>query len=191
MVSNSNLAPSYRTVQLKNGKDVLIRKIERRDVNQIWENFNQVVAEEIYLPVYTPVIDEWEKKAWYKEITRGGNFCVVAEDKSQPSGEEIIGQCTIENLHWEAAEHVGQLGIIVKKGFRDQGIGYHLIEFCKILAQSQGKKKLILSTFNTNQMGFALYQKCGFKEIGRYTKQYYVHNTYVDEILMELLLEEY
>ena len=41
---------------------------------------------------------------------------------------DILGQCEISNLEWEAATHVGSLGVIVRKGFRDLGIGRKLID---------------------------------------------------------------
>src|SRR6056297_509501 len=103
MVSESNGNFSTWNVFAKDGTPMTIRHIRRRDISQIWENFNQVVSENRYLPVYTPVIDEWEKKTWYEEITRGKNFCVVAEHQGLKKTQNIIGQCTIEDLQWEAA----------------------------------------------------------------------------------------
>ncbi len=175
-------------VKIKNGQKVILRKINKRDVKQIWENFNQVVAENKYLPVYTPVIDEWEKKAWYQEMTNGNNVCIVAESIEAKRSENVIGQCTLEELHWEAADHVLQLGIIVRKGYRDLGLGHQLIEYAKEVALEKDKKKIILTTLANNEMAIELYKKCGFRECGKYTKQYYVDDRYIDEIMMECFL---
>jgi RimJ/RimL family protein N-acetyltransferase len=180
-----------KQVQLKNGKKVTLRLIKEEDVEGIWTNFNEVVEEKIYLPVYTPVSSSWEKSQWFSDLSLKNNHCIVAIDKTQKSPKDVVGQCTLENLEWEAAEHVYQLGIIVQGGFRNSGLGYEIINFAIEIAKRAGKKKIILSTFSTNKLGLTLYQKCGFKIVGTYSKQYFVNDTYVDEVIMEKFLVDF
>ena len=175
-----------KKIILKNGTEIYLRLIEKEDLEGIWNNFNEVVEEKIYLPVYTPVLNQWEKNSWYKDLISVNNFCIVAVNPKLSSPRKIVGQLTIEHLQWEAANHVGLLGIIVQKKYRNLGLGYHIIELGKEIARERGKKKLILSTFATNEQGLNLYKKCGFEIIGNHEKQYLVNeNNYVDEILME------
>ena len=181
-------AMENQNTTLKDGRQIIIRKIQRRDVHGIWENFNEVVEEKIYLPVYTPLINDMDKMYWYDNLTDAENIGVIAEDFNQSFRRRVVAQCTIEDLEWEAASHVGLLGIIVQKGYRNQGLGLQIIEYAKNIARNQNKKKIILSTFVTNQMGLALYKRCGFKEVGRYSKQYKINDEYVDEVLMECWL---
>jgi RimJ/RimL family protein N-acetyltransferase len=176
-------------VVLKSGKKVILRLIEEGDVEGIWANFNEVVEERIYLPTFSPVLTEWERNSWYRDLDLNDNFCIVAIDPDQPYPAAVVGQCTIENLEWEAAEHVGLLGIIIQKGFRNQGLGQAVIEYAKQEAKKRGKEKIILTTFATNAMGLQLYKRCGFREAGRYTKQYKIDNKYIDEVLMECWLD--
>ena len=77
---------------LKNGKEIYLRLIEKDDLEGIWNNFNQVVEEKIYLPVYTPVLNKWEKNSWYKDLISANNFCLVAVDFKQSSPRNIIGK---------------------------------------------------------------------------------------------------
>ena len=177
-----------KKIILKNGKEIYLRLIEKDDLEGIWDNFNEVVEEKIYLPVYTPVLNQWEKKSWYKDLIQVNNFCIVAVDINLSSPRKIVGQLTIEHLQWEAAKHGGLLGIIIQKKYRNLGLGYHLIELGKEISKERGKKKLILTTFAINKQGLNLYKKCGFKIVGTYEKQYLINNNYVDEILMELFL---
>ena len=156
----------------------------------VWDNFNVVVEEGIYLPVYTPVVSEWEKNSWYSDLFETGNFCVIADDVNGHQKNHVAGQVTIENVSWEAAYHVGTLGIIVKKDFRNLGLGFAIIEYAKKVARFRGKLKLNLSTLASNSRGVYLYEKCGFKAIGSYSKQYFIQEQYVDELLMETFLEE-
>ncbi|MHA1612995.1 MAG: GNAT family N-acetyltransferase [Promethearchaeota archaeon] len=174
-----------RDVKISDGRMIQLRLFKKDDLDGIWNNFNEVVAEGIYLPVYTPVLTEWEKLSWYHDILDEDNICIVAIDPRAKNSEKIIGQITIEHIPWEAAKHVGQLGIIVKKGYRNLGIGYFLIQMAKEVALSIGKQKFILSTLANNEMGIGLYRKCGFISVGTYSKQYLLRNSYQDELLME------
>lgn len=174
-----------KQIQLKNNKTVYLRLIEATDVNGIWKNFNDVVDEGIYLPAFTRVTSEWEKTNWYQELQFNNNFCIVAIDQKLEPPQNVVGQCTIEKLEWEAGDHVGILGILIQKEYRNLGLGQALIKMAIEEAQRRGKKKMILSTFATNQMGIALYQRCGFHIVGKYSKQYKMRDGYVDEILME------
>ena len=184
---------------MKSGAKILLRFMQKEDLDGIWRNFNEIVKTQAYLPVYTPVVSDWEKNSWFKELSASPNFCLVAidplhavESKGSKDFEHtlIAGQLTIENLHWEAAPHVGQLGIIIHAEYRNQGLGFHLIEFAKEIAQNRGKKKLILSTFTDNRQGIHLYQKCGFVPIGTYTKQYFLNDRYIDELLLECWIDD-
>lgn len=178
-----------KKLRLKNGRTVVLRFLKQPDVHGIWENFNEVVADKVYLPVYTPVTSEWEKDEWYRDLLAKKNTCLVADDISRPVGRQIVGQLTLENIEWEAAEHVCQLGIIIQKDYRNLGLGFQLISAAKQVAKSKKKKKIMLTTLSTNLQGIFLYEKCGFKQVGRCFQQYLVNNQYVDEIIMETFLE--
>ncbi|TFF95643.1 MAG: N-acetyltransferase, partial [Promethearchaeota archaeon] len=53
------------------------------------------------------------------------------------------------------------------------------------------KEKIILSCFSTNHRAIHLYKKIGFKKIGLRKNQFKINNTYYDEVLMELFIDEY
>ncbi|MFX1260155.1 MAG: GNAT family N-acetyltransferase, partial [Promethearchaeota archaeon] len=104
----------------------------------------------------------------------------------------IIGQCEISNSDWDAAAHVGILGIIVKKKYRDMGIGRELIKIAiKESKKLNNKEKIILSCFSTNERAIYLYKKLGFKIVGTRKNQFYMDSTYYDEILMELWIDDF
>jgi ribosomal protein S18 acetylase RimI-like enzyme len=174
--------------KLKDGRTVILRHFEARDINGIWNNFAAVIDEEIYLPIFTKVDSDSERRSWYHEFLVMGQICLVAEDPLAKKGEHVVGQCTIEHPEWDAAKHVGILGIIVRSDFRDSGVGAFLIEFAKQEARKIGKAKLNLSVFPTNERGIHLYKKLGFVEVGRRPKQFLLNGEYVDELLMDCFL---
>jgi RimJ/RimL family protein N-acetyltransferase len=107
------------------------------------------------------------------------------------SPPNILGQCEISNLEWDAATHVGSLGIIVQKKFRDLGIGFNLIDKAIRESKRLNKEKIILSTFLDNERALYLYKKIGFKTAGIRKKQFYMDSSYYDEVLMELWIDDY
>ncbi len=170
---------------------IKLRHIKKSDLDGIWHNFNEVVEEGLYLPVFFPVRSEYEKVSWYEVLKREREICIVAEDTRKKSPYNIVGQCEISNIEWDAATHVGNLGIIVARNYRDQGIGRKLIEFALEEAKKlNNKKKIILSCFSTNERAINLYKSIGFKEIGIRKNQFFIQNKFYDEVLMEIFLDD-
>ncbi len=176
------------TRKIKDGRTIILRHLEARDVSGIWENFNEVIDEGVYLPIFTKVETDSEQRSWYHEFLVTGQICLVAEDPHAKKGRHVVGQCTIEHPEWDAAKHVGILGIIIRLDFRDLGVGAFLIEYAKQEARKIGKEKLILSVLPTNERGIHLYKKLGFIEVGRRPKQFLLNGKYLDEILMDCFL---
>ncbi|HMF31953.1 MAG TPA: GNAT family N-acetyltransferase [Candidatus Lokiarchaeia archaeon] len=174
--------------ELKDGQTIHLRHFEGRDVDGIWDNFGEVIEEGLTLPIFSKVDSDTERRAWYHEFLIQGQLCLIAEDSLGEKGRHVVGQCTIENSEWDAAKHVGILGIIVRSDFRNKGVGAHLIAFSKEESRKIGKEKLNLSVFANNASGIHLYEKLGFVEVGRRPKQFFMNGAYVDEVLMDCVL---
>ena len=52
-----------KVLKLKTGETIIIRHVNESDIDGIWNNFNIVVNEGIYLPVFFPVRSEFEKQS--------------------------------------------------------------------------------------------------------------------------------
>ena len=179
-------------LKLKTGEKIIIRNITESDIDGVWNNFNEVVGEGIYLPVLFPVKSRFEKQSWYNNIRKDRETCIVAVHPNLKNPHNILGQCEISSLDWDAATHVGSLGIIVQKKYRDLGIGYHIIDMAiRESKKLNNKEKIILSCFSNNKRALYLYKKLGFKIIGSRVKQFYMDSKYYDEILMELWIDDY
>ncbi len=179
-------------LELKTKEKIIIRHLKKIDVESIWINFNNVVKEGLFIPVFTPVLSEFEKNSWYETVKSDKEVCVVADAQKLSPPYNIIGQCEISNVEWEASKHVGVLGIIINKDYRDLGVGKKLIDLAiresKIL---NNKEKIVLSCFSSNERGIHLYKKLGFEVVGVRKRQFYMDSSYQDEILMELWIEDY
>ncbi|MFX1478347.1 MAG: GNAT family N-acetyltransferase [Promethearchaeota archaeon] len=181
-----------KSIELETGEKIIIRHVTQRDINGVWNNFNDVIEEGIYLPVFFPVRSSLEKESWYRKIKEEKELCIVADNQKSRPPFNIIGQCEISNSPWDAGLHVGILGIIIKSDYRDLGIGTHLIDTA--IRESQklnSKEKIILSCFSTNERALHLYRKLGFETVGVRKKQFYMDSKYYDEVLMELWIDDY
>jgi RimJ/RimL family protein N-acetyltransferase len=179
------------TFELSTGELIILRHIKKSDLNAVWRNFNEVVEEDIY-PVFFPVETQFEKESWYDNLKREQNVCIVADNLDLKEPTNVIGQCEISNIEWDASKHVGSLGIIVQKEFRDMGIGTRLID--NAIRESKklsNKEKIILSCFSNNERAIHLYEKIGFKEVGVREAQFKIEGRYYDELLMELFIDDY
>ena len=176
----------------RNNLKIILRHVKKSDMHGVWKNFNEVLKEGIYLPVFSPVETEWEKTNWYETIKKENEICIVAERADLKPLEDIIGQCELSNLQWEAATHVFSLGILVRKEYRDLGIGRSLIDFAiREAKRLYNKEKIILSCFSSNERGLHLYETMGFKKIGARKDQFHMNSNYYDEVMFEIFLEEY
>jgi len=158
---------------------IIFRHVKKSDIDGVWNNFNNVLEEGIYLPVLSPVRSEWERTSWFENIKNENELCIVAESPNFKTPLDILGQCEISNLEWEAAAHVGSLGVIVRKNFRDLGIGRKLIDLAiRESKRLNHKEKIILSCFSSNERGLHLYESMGFKRIGLRKNQFFLNSTY-------------
>lgn len=178
-------------VALKDGRKVIIKHASHEDVDGVWKNFDDVIDEAIYLPIFEKV-NEYEKESWYEDIKFGRELCIVAKIPRVKSPDNIAGQCEITNSEWEASNHVGVLGIIVKEDYRGIGLGGVLID-CAIRESRKlkEKKKIMLSCFSTNEIALNLYKKFGFQELGIRKNQFFMNDQYYDEVMMELFIDDY
>ncbi len=174
---------------LKNGITATFRYLLKEDLEDIWKIFNQVVAEKKYIPVVDPVTSRYEKENWYYRQQDEDNIVVVAEI-FEDNENHVVGQCMIEHVGWDAAMHVGELGIIIAPPYRNIGIGKTLILEALKAAPEKDFEKVTLSCFNTNRYAFNLYKKLGFRKVGCRKQQFKLNGVYYDEILMEISLED-
>jgi hypothetical protein len=69
--------------------------------------------------------------------------------------------------------HVGGIGVAIKKGFRDLGIGTEMMKALMKQARGIGLKVLKLSAFETNKRAIHVYEKFGFVQTGRVPRKFF------------------
>jgi phosphinothricin acetyltransferase len=87
-----------------------------------------------------------------------------------------------------AYQHVADFSVYVERGWRGRGVGRRMLERLIELARGLDYHKMVLSTFPTNQLGVALYERLGFQRVGIYREMGLLDGRWVDTLIMERLL---
>lgn len=163
-------------------QEVVVREAKPCDARGIIEVMQNVGSEKIFtVAEYFPWTEE-EERAFIKRLDRKKDMIFVAA-----KGKDIVGCLTLFRYYGGRSpkvQHVGEIGISVKKEYRGQKIGSRLLDYAIRWACSHGYEKLCLSVFSTNEKAIHLYKKFGFEEEGVRKRQFIIEGIYVDEIMM-------
>jgi len=171
-----------KTFTAKDGRKVILRTPKWEDLDDFIELFNSLVEEDADIHPGEKVARE-QKVDWLSgrlaELERGQLLWLVAE---------IDGKVTANSeLRRKRARqsHVGEIDIaMVKKDYRDLGIGTEMINALISQAETIGLKMLVLTVFSTNKQAIHVYEKIGFKRTGQIPNSLYKNGKFIDEIIM-------
>ena len=98
--------------------------------------------------------------------------------------EGIVGRLSVARDPHPASEHVADLGLMVAKDHRREGIGRALMAAAEDWAREIGVRKLELHVFPYNEAAIALYETLGYEREGLRYEHYRRGSGYLDAILM-------
>jgi len=147
--------------------DLIIRKMETDDLDQIMEIENECFA----VP--------WSKESFIYEI----DYNKVSEYYIAILGTEIVGYIGI----WYILDEGNITNVAVRKSYRNRGIADEIIR--EVLKEAKSKKieKIFLEVRESNNAAIKLYEKHGFIKID-VRKGYYKDNN-EDAIIMLMQVE--
>ncbi|TCP29056.1 ribosomal protein S18 acetylase RimI-like enzyme [Scopulibacillus darangshiensis] len=173
---------------VKYDTEVNIRKGQLKDAKQILEIQQNVIAEHDYL---ITVLDEFNKTIeqqidWMHSILENDRETIIVAEIS----EKTVGWIVCQSPGRKRLSHIGSLGMMIDKNYRDSGIGKKLInEVINWAVNNPMIEKLSLGVLSTNHRAIALYTRMGFVEEGRKMREIKMdENEYVDDILMYKLV---
>ena len=128
-----------------------------------------------------------EERRYLKAIRRYPHAAVyVAEDDLG----SVVGRLSLARDQHPSSAHVADLGLMVARTHRRQGIGRALMEQAVRWARLAGVRKLELHVFPHNDAAIALYESMGFEREGYRKEHYRRDDGYQDAILMALEVEK-
>ena len=176
-----------KIINLKNGKEALLRNGEFADGDAVFVNFNETHAETDYLLSYPDEnsFDAQQEAEFLKEKTESPNeieiVAVVDGVVAGTAGIEAVGAKY-------KLKHRAELGIAILKEYWGLGIGKALMEACIECAKDAGYTQLELNVVAENERAVSLYKKMGFVEYGRNPRGFNSRVSGYQEVVYMLLV---
>lgn len=171
----------------------MIRELRWEDMDDIIRNYysyyEEVEGENPYMGIvfYHEKPDFPSEIDWfaslYRDVLKGNAKCLVAEEEGH-----VVGICDVHNKRpGSEVGHIGILGIVILKGYRNRGIGRALLE--GMIKACRGTFELLsLDVLTTNAEAYRLYRNVGFVEAGRQPRALKRKGRFYSEINMYLEL---
>ena len=175
-----------RSFFAKDGRKVVLRTPKWEDLDDFLEIINSLVDEgadilrtervskEEEIDFLSKVLSRLEKDEMFYLVAEVDGKVVAVSEISKRGGYE---------------KHVGVIGIAIRNGFRDLGIGTEIMKTLVEQAQKMGLKVLTLSAFATNKPAIHVYEKVEFVQTGTIPKKHFKEGKYIDEIILTKVLE--
>ena len=170
----------------KKGREVTLRTPRWSDLDDMLSMINGLVEEEAMIAFDTKKT-RGEEIEWLannlKRLEKDQHMVVVAEVDGH-----AVGNCAI-NPRVERLKHYGMLGIALKDGYRDAGIGQEMMKEIEKHAPRLGLMFIALEVFSINDRAIHVYGKLGYKRVGAYPDGCKYRGEYVDSVHMVKRLE--
>ncbi len=177
---------TVRRFSAKDGREVVLRTPKWEDLDDLLELINSLVEEKVDI-ARTEKVSREEEIDWLSKmlnrLEKDEMFHLVAEVNGK-----IVAVSEI-NKRSGSEKHVGVIGIAIKSGFRELGVGTEMMKTLVRQAKTMGLKVLALSAFATNKHAIHVYEKVGFVQTGKTPRKHFKEGKYIDEIIMTKLLE--
>ncbi len=175
--------PAHRTPV---DRQLEIREARPDDAEAVVRILNPIIEAGVYTVFDTPFTPDAERD-YIRNLPARGIFLVAV---LQPN-DEVMGFQTMEPFasYTRAFDHVGVLGTYVDLDRRRQGIAGRLFQATFSEAARKGYEKIFTFVRADNGAALQVYLRQGFRIVGRAHRQARLGDRYVDEIIIEKLLE--
>jgi len=174
-----------RRFKAREGREVVLRAPQWKDLDDLLDFINSLVEEEADICRDKKATRE-EEADWLgkflAEIEKSTTIGIVAETEGK-----VVANSEVKRRSGPMS-HVGYLGIAIRAGYRNIGIGTEMMKTLIEESRKMGLKVLILEVFASNKRARHVYEKAGFKETGRIPKGIYKKGEYIDSITMTMTL---
>lgn len=167
--------------------EITIRTVRETDAQSIIELLNPLIHAGTYTIMDQPLTIE-EQRNFIHTFPKRGIFNIALSENDQ----KIQGLQSIEPLapSINALKHVAEISTFVAHTAHRNGIGRRLSHATLQAAKTQGYLKIRATVRADNPQAIAFYRSQGFTIIGTAQKHALIQGTYIDEILMEKLIDE-
>lgn len=170
-----------RSFTARDGRLVRLRAPRWSDLDDMLDFINSLVEERAEIAA-TEKKTRDEEVDWLagllSDLEKGRRIAIAAEVDGRFIG---LVEVTPER---GASSHVGVLGISVRDGYRDVGIGTEMMREAENQARRLGIEILTLDVFASNSRARHLYEKLGYRAVGCIPRFFKRDGAYIDRIIM-------
>ena len=168
-----------------------MRAIRWDDLPALLEMSDKLVEEREVDPDFGILLDK--KQSLESEADYLANKLVSIEKSEQVSvvaeaGGKLVGNSEVTRGKTGDEYHHGKLGIALIREYRDLGIGLEMVKTLISEGRSVGLKTAELEVFANNPKAIHVYEKAGFKQVGRIPKKIFRGERFTDVIVMSIVL---
>jgi RimJ/RimL family protein N-acetyltransferase len=177
-------------VLTKSGRKIIIADLSKKYIDQFQKYMNKIIDEDTYLHS-TQHITKKQILEWLRLQKKGAFIQLIALDNGN-----IVGEGSLNNNFAERFGGRAELGITVKKEYRNEGIGTAILKELLTRAKKIKNKKykiriVFLTVFSNNKNAIRLYKKFGFRKYSYLPKSIYWKGKYVGEIRMFKFIHQF
>lgn len=170
-----------RSFAARDGRLVKLRAPRWSDLDEMLDFINSLIDE-------GAEISATERKTRDEEVDWLATLLSdVEKDKRVAIAAEVdgrfIGLVEVRPERGSSA-HVGTLGIAIREGYRDVGIGTEMMREAENQAKWLGIEMLTLDVFATNSRARHLYEKLGYRIVGFIPRFFKRDGAYIDRVIM-------
>ncbi len=180
-----------KNVMLKNGKQACIRTRKLEDSEKVIKCLQDIFSDDRFFLTTQEEIRGQQSIEKSNERTESFNkhenkLLLIAE-----VDEQIVSLSDVQCGEKNRNQHVGQIGLSIRKEYRNNGLGTAIMQtMIDWASEHPDIEKLALGVYTANTHAIALYEKMGFIEEGRKVKEIkYADGAYDDCILMYRFVE--
>jgi ribosomal protein S18 acetylase RimI-like enzyme len=153
----------YREFEARDGRKVILRSAKWEDLDDMVDLINGLVEEEAMISMSAAVTRSQEVD-WLAGVMIKQERDEVAMVVAEAEGH-MIGNCLVRPMSGRS-RHVGVIGIIIRSGYRDCGIGAELMLEAEAQSRRLGLEILKLDVYGINSKAIHLYEKLGYSKMG-------------------------
>jgi RimJ/RimL family protein N-acetyltransferase len=170
------------------GKKILIRRPKISDLKSMLQFINSIVDEDIFINVNKKLTLKEERK-WLKNvldnIRKNKQHSLVATYKG-----EIVAEISATRSDYRRS-HVALIGISIKKGYRNIGLGTILLKSIIDISKKDSNIKILhLEVYLGNKKAIRLYTRMGFRKVASLPKRILYKGKYSDHLIMDYPLNK-
>jgi RimJ/RimL family protein N-acetyltransferase len=179
----------FRIFTLGDGRRVVLREADHRDLDKLLAFINELVSEKKHdgssrlFTGFESRLTKRQEAGWLDDLVRGirkgDTISVLAELEG-----EVVGNGEITRGSYRETRHHGHLALTIRGAYRGLGIGREMVKTLLTEAKRQGLKNVHVEFLSTNEAAARVYEKAGFKRVGSIPGKVYRNGRFLDSLIM-------